>query len=217
MAISARPSCTRPSRPYYPTRLYIQLLKYPHIYIVINPKIFYSSFHFSLQPYTSHFTLRPSLISSAHHSHSLTISLTLNLTAGPTAQPLTASPSSQCRPKLSQLSHSLSHTTASPSSSLSSLTHTATSPQVVKHRHNSLLSQLYFIIAVADLALSHNPLHISSSSLMASQPHDLTPPRSPFFFFFSFFFFGFSSSQSCEFVIVFVFVILKGKIINHKS
>ena len=47
----------------------------------------------------------------------------------------------------------------------------------------SLKSQLRFVLAVADLALS------------------------PFFFFFFFFFFsGFSSPHSCEFVFVFVFV-----------
>ena len=43
----------------------------------------------------------------------------------------------------------------------------------------SLKSQLHFVLAVADLALS------------------------PFFFLFSFFFLGFSSPQSCEFVFVF--------------
>ena len=43
----------------------------------------------------------------------------------------------------------------------------------------SLKSQLHFVLAIADLALS------------------------PFFFLFSFFFLGFSSPQSCEFVFVF--------------
>ena len=47
----------------------------------------------------------------------------------------------------------------------------------------SLKSQLRFVLAVIDLALS------------------------PFFFFFLFFFSGFNSPQSCEFVFVFVFMI----------
>ena len=54
------------------------------LYIVINPKSFYSSFHFSSRLCLS--------------SLQLTISLILNLTADPTAQPLTVVPSSltQC-------------------------------------------------------------------------------------------------------------------------
>ena len=73
---------------YYKTRnparnsvIYI-ITKIPsYIYIVINPNISHSSFHFSIQlPHLSSLQLTPSpLISSAH-----------NLTAGPTALPLSA-------------------------------------------------------------------------------------------------------------------------------
>ena len=66
----------------------------PVIYIVINPKIFYSSFHFS-----SHLHLS---------SLQLTISLTLNLTVGPTAQPRIAALALTAVPSyLSSLTHCL--------------------------------------------------------------------------------------------------------------
>ena len=107
-----------------------------YIYILINPNISHSSFHFSIQlPRLSSLQLTPPpLISSAHN---LTHSQSHRRPNCPT---FLRRSSSHRRPKLSQLSHSLSHMAASPSSSLSSLTHTATSPQVVKHRHNSVSS-----------------------------------------------------------------------------
>ena len=78
---------------YYKTRnparnsvIYI-ITKIPsYIYIVINPNISHSSFHFSIQlPRLSSLQLTPPPLISL-----LTISLTPNLTAGPTALPLSA-------------------------------------------------------------------------------------------------------------------------------
>ena len=149
-----------------PGYIYI-ITKLPsHIYIVKNPKLFYSSPRFN--------------------SH-LCLSLFI-----------------------SQLSHTHGHKPT---------THTTTSPQAdwaVKHKHSplplssssrhrctgftphsrrigSLLSQLRFVLAVADLTLSHSPLPLSSSSPMATS---VTRPHSTsfsIFFLFLFFWVQFAS------------------------
>ena len=117
---------------------------------------------------------------------------------------------------LSQLSHALSHT--------------ATSPQAVKHRQSvadltlsphchkptalySLKSQLRSA-SLSSISPSHS---LFPSHLPRPWPHGLAPPRSPsfsFFFFLFFFWVQFVSNSQCEFV--FVIVILKGKIIDPK-
>ena len=119
---------------------------------------------------------------------------------------------------LSQLSHSLSHT--------------ATSPQLVKHRQSvadltllphchkptalySFKSQLRSA-SLSLISLSHSPLQSSPLIFLA---HGLTASLHLdlhlFLFFFLFFFWvQFVSNSQCEFV--FVIVILKGKIIDPK-
>ena len=103
-------------------------------------------------------------------------------------------PSASCL-SLTSLAHNLTHSLC-----LSSLTHCLTWPQAHRqsstgscHRqshtvatrsqaYNSLLSQLCFVLTVANLTLSHSPLPLSSSSPMALRPRS----TSISFFFFSF-------------------------------
>ena len=108
---------------------------YIYIYIVKNPKLFYSSPHFS--------------------SHLRFSSLQLNLTH-------TISSFTHCLTRLPLLLH------------LSALSLTRPQAHKLPPPHSSLLSQLHFVLAVTDLALSHCPLPLSSSSPMATsviRPH----------------------------------------------
>ena len=145
-----------------------------YIYIVINPNISYSSFHFSIQ------LTPPPLFSSAYtsashffnsQSHSLPIS--------PLAQlPYLSSPPSLSPSSKAILTLSLTVSHGRFSLFISQLSHS--------HSHKPISSQaqpqLRFVLAVVVL----------------------TPPRPPFFFFSFFWVQFISNSQSCEFVFVFV-------------
>ena len=133
----------------YPNRLIVTKIP-SYIYIVINPNISYSSFHFSIQ--LTHLPLFSSAHTSASRffssqSHSLPISLSAQLPY--------LSPPSQA---VLALSLTISHSRLS--LFISQLSHS--------HGHKPISSQaqaqLRFVLTVADLTPPHSPFFFSRFS-----------------------------------------------------